>query len=122
MIVLSGVSCPDTSPSRIMRAAARSLTDPPGFCHSAFAYNSTPGVSRSNLGNRTSGVFPMRSRTEEAARPDSANGEDDDDMGGCATGKVRIITNWPFAILARPMAGSAPREIQVVERGPDVLA
>ena len=37
------VSAPDASPSRIIRAAARSFTDPPGFCHSAFAYSSTPG-------------------------------------------------------------------------------
>jgi hypothetical protein len=46
--VRPGVSLPVASPSRIIRAAARSFTEPPGFCHSAFAYNSTPGVSRSN--------------------------------------------------------------------------
>src|SRR5215813_8468122 len=64
-IVLPAVNFPDASPSRIMRAAARSFTDPPGFCHSAFAYNSTPGVSRSNWCNRTSGVRPIMSRTED---------------------------------------------------------
>ena len=41
-IVGPRVSAPDASPSRIIRAAARSFTEPPGFCHSAFAYSSTP--------------------------------------------------------------------------------
>src|SRR5438132_1026907 len=62
-IVLRGVSAPDASPSRIIRAAARSFTDPPGFCHSAFAYSSTPGVSRSKVCRRTSGVRPIMSST-----------------------------------------------------------
>src|SRR5437899_3346355 len=52
-IVRSRVSAPDASPSRIIRAAARSFTDPPGFCHSAFAYSSTPGVARSTRRKRT---------------------------------------------------------------------
>src|SRR3954468_17823436 len=76
MIVLSGVSRPDASPSRIILAAARSLTDPPGFCHSAFAYNSTPGLSRSNWCRRTKGVLPIMSRTEESGarfRTDAAS-------------------------------------------------
>src|SRR5712691_10218409 len=64
-IVLEGVSFPEASPSRIMRAAARSFTEPPGFCHSAFAYSSTPGVSRSNWCSRTIGVRPIMSRTED---------------------------------------------------------
>src|SRR5450759_5085036 len=64
-IVRSGVSLPEASPSRIIRAAARSFTDPPGFCHSAFAYSSTPGVSRSNWCNRTSGVRPIMSSTDD---------------------------------------------------------
>ena len=73
-------SAPDASPSRIIRAAARSFTDPPGFCHSAFAYSSTPGVSRSNWCSRTSGVRPIRSRTDEpAARSsDNVDGTDED--------------------------------------------
>src|SRR5438105_4801611 len=66
-IVLRGVSAPDASPSRIIRAAARSFTDPPGFCHSAFAYSSTPGVSRSKRRSRTSGVRPIKSTMEEPA-------------------------------------------------------
>ena len=40
MMMRSGVRAPDASPSRIMRAAAV-LTEPPGFCHSALAHNST---------------------------------------------------------------------------------
>ena len=35
------------SASQIIRLAGRSLTDPPGLCHSALAYSSTPGTSRS---------------------------------------------------------------------------
>src|SRR5215203_4114788 len=60
-ITLPGTSCPDVMPSWIMRNAGRSLTDPPGFCHSAFAYNSTPGRSRSMRRRRMSGVSPTRS-------------------------------------------------------------
>src|SRR5438128_7300224 len=66
-IMRSRVSAPDASPSRIIRAAARSFTDPPGFCHSAFAYSSTPGVSRSKRRSRTSGVRPIKSTTDEPA-------------------------------------------------------
>ena len=78
-IVRSGVSRPVASPSRIIRAAARSLTDPPGFCHSALAYSSTPGVSRSNWCSRTSGVRPIMSRTDEPgarSRSDVVSEED----------------------------------------------
>ena len=53
-IVRPGVNLPEASPSRIIRAAARSFTEPPGFCHSAFAYSSTPPG--------------LRARTGEAAR------------------------------------------------------
>src|SRR5712691_3209739 len=78
-IVRPAVSWPEASPSRIIRAAARSFTDPPGFCHSAFAYSSTPGVSRSNWCSRTSGVRPIMSRTEdpgERSRTDVVSDED----------------------------------------------
>src|SRR5262245_53267021 len=47
-----------------MRSAGRSLTEPPGFCHSAFAYNSTPGRSRSMRRRRMRGVSPTRSTIE----------------------------------------------------------
>ena len=72
-------ACRSASPSRIIRAAARSLTEPPGFCHSAFAYSSTPGVSRSNWCRRTSGVRPIMSRTEESgarSRTEEVSSED----------------------------------------------
>ena len=36
-IVCPGLRRPEASPSAIIREAARSFTDPPGFCHSAFA-------------------------------------------------------------------------------------
>ena len=41
---MPAVACewPAFSASQIMRAAGRSLTDPPGLSHSAFAYSSTP--------------------------------------------------------------------------------
>mgnify|MGYP003694255099 CR=1 FL=1 len=44
------------------------LDGSPGFCHSAFAQSSTPGVSTSIRWRRTSGVLPMRSRTEDPTR------------------------------------------------------
>src|SRR3954469_11135968 len=81
MMVSPGLSRPDDSPSAIIRDAARSLTDPPGFCHSALAYSSTPGVSRSNRASRTSGVRPISSRTDDAARSVAGAGVGDEDMG-----------------------------------------
>src|SRR6266581_3698350 len=47
--------------------AARSLTLPPGLCHSAFAYRCTPPETCAvNRSRRRSGVSPMRSATREA--------------------------------------------------------
>src|SRR6185503_17007701 len=60
-IVLPATSWPAAIPSWIMRSAGRSFTEPPGFCHSAFAYNSTPARSRSMRRRRISGVLPTRS-------------------------------------------------------------
>src|ERR1043165_5737731 len=60
-MVLPGSSLPDAIPSWIMRSAGRSFPEPPGFCHSAFAYSSTPGKSRSIRRRRISGVLPTRS-------------------------------------------------------------
>jgi hypothetical protein len=69
-IVLSFVSSPRRSPSRIIDSAARSFTLPPGLYHSAFAYTCTPGrspvVSRLKL---RSGVFPTRSNTDRPNVP-----------------------------------------------------
>src|SRR5687767_13582911 len=67
-MILSRVSRPDRSPSAIIRAAGRSLTDPPGFFHSALAHSSTLRRPASKLVRRTSGVFPIRSTMEEEAR------------------------------------------------------
>src|SRR5262245_51339696 len=80
-IVSPGRSFPDASPSAIIRAAARSFTEPPGFCHSAFAYNSTPADS--NRCRRTSGVLPISSRTDDAvgragALDDAEEGDGED--------------------------------------------
>src|SRR6202165_2769055 len=57
--VFSGVSAPRLSPSSIIDSAARSLTEPPGLNHSAFAYTSTLGNSLSNMRMRKSGVLPI---------------------------------------------------------------
>src|ERR1700687_1099891 len=59
MSVFSGVSAPRRSPSSIIHRAARSLTEPPGLNHSAFAYTSTRGNSGSNMRMRRSGVLPI---------------------------------------------------------------
>src|SRR3954470_18793655 len=78
-IVRWGVRRPDVSPSRIMRAAARSFTDPPGFCHSACPYSSTPtGISRSKCASRTRGVRPIMSRTVEPGARSTIEALDDD--------------------------------------------
>src|SRR5438445_11554466 len=44
-----------------MLPAARSLTEPPGLCHSALPRSTTPGRSRVPASRRSSGVLPMRS-------------------------------------------------------------
>jgi hypothetical protein len=67
-MILSRVSFPDRSPSAIMRAAGRSFTDPPGFCHSAFAYSSTFRRPASKLVRRINGVFPIKSTIETEGR------------------------------------------------------
>src|ERR1700716_2343256 len=67
MIVFSCLSTPRRSPSSIIDRAARSLTEPPGLNHSAFAYTSTRGNSLSNMRMRSSGVFPI-SRVISASR------------------------------------------------------
>src|SRR5688572_16331588 len=63
-ITLPVTSCPDAIPSWIIRSAGRSFTDPPGFCHSAFAYSSTPDSPRSMRRRRMRGVSPTRSTIE----------------------------------------------------------
>src|ERR1700704_2217345 len=59
MIVFLCVSAPRRSPSSIIERAARSLTEPPGLNHSAFAYTSTRGNSFSKIRTRRSGVLPI---------------------------------------------------------------
>src|ERR1700686_2141598 len=59
MIVFPCTSEPRRSPSSIIHSAARSLTDPPGLNHSALAYTSTRGKSRSKMRTRNSGVLPI---------------------------------------------------------------
>ena len=48
-----------------MATAGRSLTLPPGFSISSLA-STSHDISPAMRGIRTSGVFPMRSRTESA--------------------------------------------------------
>src|SRR5450631_895626 len=60
----SGVSSPLASPSRIMRSAARSFTEPPALRNSALPNTATPGSSFSNMRMRNSGVLPMPPRID----------------------------------------------------------
>src|SRR5258706_11829870 len=78
-MIVSRVSAPDFSPSWIIRSAGRSLTDPPGFFHSAFAYSSTLRRPASNVESRIKGVLPIRSMMEVAVRgsPGMATGMSD---------------------------------------------
>src|SRR2546421_11865023 len=64
MRILSLVSSPRRSPSRIIDSAARSLTLPPGLCHSALAYTSTGATDFAIRLNDSNGVLPIRSRME----------------------------------------------------------
>src|SRR3954469_10717689 len=67
-IVPPGLSAPLASAASTMRTAMRSFTDPPGLRYSTLA--STSGASgpreRVTLVSRTSGVPPIRSRTDSA--------------------------------------------------------
>src|SRR5689334_5521145 len=55
------LSLPECSASRMMFAAARSLTEPPGLYHSALARNVTCGRCSLTRSRRSKGVFPTRS-------------------------------------------------------------
>ena len=61
--ILPGVSSPVASACSIIVRAMRSFTEPPGFIISSFTRISTPGTGFMRL-IRTSGVFPINSRTE----------------------------------------------------------
>src|SRR5688572_19936169 len=88
--ILSCVSAPLRSPSAIIRAAGRSLTEPPGFFHSAFAYSSTLRRPASKPDSRISGVFPIKSTTEAAVRgsPGVAT-----DISDCFSRKLYLTPN-----------------------------
>ena len=58
-----------------------------------------PGVSRSNCGSRTSGVRPIRSRTDDCRRAGAVDGDGKEDIVRYATAEVRIITNVPVAVI-----------------------
>src|SRR5215475_1168526 len=66
--VLPGVSRPRAMASRTIFAAARSFTLPPGLVHSALASNVMPSNPRTGCSNRISGVFPIRSGSEDPKR------------------------------------------------------
>jgi hypothetical protein len=67
-IVPPGWRAPDSSAASIIRLAMRSFTDPPGLRYSTLASTSGPSSTspwRSRVRpSRTSGVLPMRSRSE----------------------------------------------------------
>src|SRR5579883_2070926 len=68
MRILSFVSFPSRIASCIIRRAARSLTLPPGFANSSFAYTSTLGALDATARRRTSGVLPTASTTDSRRR------------------------------------------------------
>src|ERR1035438_1569188 len=74
--ILPGASWPARRASRMMLAAARSLTDPPGLYHSAFPSNSTPGRLEVKAFSGSSGVLPMRDKTASSARVCDSLGDD----------------------------------------------
>src|SRR3989441_10301191 len=95
------VSCfvrPARSAARNMPRAARSLTLPPGLCHSAFAYRCTrPETCAVNRSRRRSGVFPTRSATREAFGEFAA-----ERMRSNASGRdVRLLAEGEFEHVKR---------------------
>lgn len=57
--VLPGPSRPAAMDLRTMATAGRSLTLPPGLCHSALPSSVIPGGARTTRSRRTSGVLPI---------------------------------------------------------------
>src|ERR687891_2023668 len=62
-ITLSLVSSPEASPDSTIASAIRSLTDPVGFWPSSLTHSRTSGVGE-RLWTWTSGVLPIKSRTD----------------------------------------------------------
>ncbi len=62
-IVLPGSKSPLAIPALIILSAARSLTEPPGLHHSAFAKISTFARCAATRSIRSNGVLPIRSST-----------------------------------------------------------
>src|SRR3989442_8012208 len=118
----SRVSAPDASPSRIIRAAARSFTDPPGFCHSAFAYSSTPGVSRSRRRSRTSGVRPIKSTTDEPALRSRTGQSGEEDIACYIRPNRSELYQKPFLLYSRgSMTATTSPQHQHGQSDPDML-
>ncbi len=68
-MVLPGTSFPRAIPSRIIRRAGRSFTDPPGLKPSSLANRRTPAGTPSRMRSSSIiGVLPIRSSTEPTAR------------------------------------------------------
>ena len=65
MIVPPGFSLPVRSASSIIFTAMRSLIDPPGFKYSTFT-RTVAAIPSVTLFSLTSGVLPIRSRTDLA--------------------------------------------------------
>src|SRR5580698_2857908 len=79
--IFPGASWPELRASATMRAAARSLTEPPGLCHSALPKRwmvgeSTLGESRSSASSGNKGVLPMLARTTSPRGRESDSGGD----------------------------------------------
>src|SRR5688572_1099082 len=69
--IFPGLSNPRRSPSSTIERAARSFTLPAGLYHSAFAKTCTGATDSETRLNESSGVLPIRSRTDRPATEDS---------------------------------------------------
>src|SRR6266550_9057162 len=81
---------PARSASRIMFRAGRSLTEPPGFAHSALAQSSTSGYSAPILCIRRRGVFPIRERRSVAQHATACS--DSKEAGTAAWPEISLET------------------------------
>src|SRR6266542_1717849 len=92
--------------------ATRSLIEPVGFCPSSFAYTCTDGFG-AKCRNSTTGVLPIRSRSDDAGLLATCHGRQQDHGRGIVDPRVQ-----PFArahVLALDVDVHERRDAAVVE-------
>src|SRR5450631_323466 len=114
--IFPGASLPNRRASATMRAAARSLTDPPGLYHSALPKSSTldgcpPEGSQTNAWSDNRGVLPMRASRDSPFRPDAPSAGEGDCDG--AELEAAGVMAWD-ALMTRVMCPQSQKGISIL--------